>query len=74
MPGVVESGWNKRGMRDGGEELAIVAFFKGEAALRGQLGHPGHIEMLDAYATTIVAENHPLQFRVADTAHTEELP
>lgn len=53
-------------LRDGNDDLAIVARFRDEASFRGYLGHPGHHAVLADLAPRVIAGKHSVQFHTSE--------
>ncbi len=49
-------------LRDGNDDLAIVARFRDRNALDTYLTHPEHLSALAKYGPVLVAEKHSVQF------------
>lgn len=54
------------GLRDGNDDLAIVARFRDEAAFRDYLGHPKHLAVLADLAPRVLESKHSVQLRTLD--------
>ena len=49
-------------LRDGNDDLALVARFRDRDAFEGYLSHPEHLAPLAKYAPGLLADKHSVQF------------
>lgn len=54
------------GLRDGNDDLALVARFRDEEAFQSYLVHPDHLAVLAEYAPRLLADKHAVQFQTGD--------